>query len=146
MESQEIRQLLHAWINMTVCIRGNRFVAGLSFNEMVISHYLYRALEEGIPSLTAAQLGRDTHLLKSQMNQLLTRMEKRELITRTRNSGDRRKIDIALSEKGKADYLKEHVVIEQLLEQVALGMGSKKIHDLSELLDQATTLLDQQNI
>ena len=68
--------LLQAWMQMSVCIRGNRLLSSLSFNEIMLCGMLYRRKNAGLPPLSATELGEEMRLLKSQMNHILTSMEK----------------------------------------------------------------------
>ena len=92
--------LLYAWMEMSVFIRGNRILADLSFNEVMICGMLYRQQEADTP-LTATELGERTNLLKSQINHILTDMETRGLIERTRSTTDKRVVYVRLSQEGR---------------------------------------------
>ena len=83
-------QLLQSWINMSMVIRGNRLVSGLSFNEMIICRILYEKRNTGQQTTTATELCQQMQLLKSQINKLLTTMERNGLIERKRSENDRR--------------------------------------------------------
>ena len=48
-------ELLHAWMQMSVFIRGNRLLTDFSFNEIMICGLLFRQQESGATPLTATQ-------------------------------------------------------------------------------------------
>ena len=111
-------ELLQAWIDMSLRIRGNRLVSGFSFNEIVVCRLLYEQQIRGEKPLTAADLCRRMQLLKSQLNKILTSMEKQELIERVRCQNDRRKIEIRLKPGAEEIYIQAH---ERILKNVLFG-------------------------
>ena len=98
---QRQEELLQSWIDMSLRIRGNRLVSGFSFNEIVICRILYTEQLQGGSPVTAADLCRRMQLLKSQINKILTSMEKRELIERVRSESDRRVVNIVILDEGR---------------------------------------------
>ena len=133
--------LLYAWMEMSVFIRGNRILKDLSFNEVMICGMLHRQQDTDTP-LTATELGERTNLLKSQINHILTDMEKRGLIQRTRSTTDKRVVYVQLSEEGRKRYLQEHAKVMEILEEVHQKLGSEKALELTNMLKQATTIVN----
>ena len=141
-ESRTLQEeLLHAWMQMSVFIRGNRLLAEFSFNEMMICGLLYRRQESGATPLTATELGEQTNLLKSQINHILTQMEQRGWIERIRSTSDKRVIYVHLSALGRESYLKEHTNVLEILNTVHRELGSEKTMALTALLNQATSIV-----
>ena len=136
-------ELLQAWIDMSLRIRGNRLVTGLSFNEIVICRILYMHQLEGGKPVTAADLCRRMHLLKSQINKLLTSMEKRGLIERLRSENDRRKMELRLKPEAESVYLNAHEGIMQIMGHVCSTMGEERSQQLAVLLREAVRSIDQ---
>lgn len=134
-------ELLHAWMQMSVFVRGNRLLAEFSFNEIMICGLLYRSQENGTKPLTATELGEQTNLLKSQINHILTQMEQRGWIERIRSTSDKRVIYVHLSELGRESYLKEHAKVLEILNIVHRELGSEKTQELATLLNQATSIV-----
>lgn len=134
-------ELLDAWLNMYVSIRGNRIVSGLRFNEILICNILYRQKLEHSSLLTATDLCDKTKLLKSQINKLLSSLEKKEIIERFRSETDKRRIYIRLTEKNISIYLAEHAQIMKILNTLWDTMGEEKITTLTALLHEATTII-----
>lgn len=144
MDSQE--KLLQAWINMSVCIRGNRVLSGLSFNETVVCGLLYHhEKNEGEP-VTATDICRHTKLLKSQVNRILTGMEQKGFVERIRSKEDRRKIFVRLSDNNISKYLDEHDKVMGILDAVMDTMGKDKVDKLTELLVEATDIVNSMHI
>ena len=136
-------ELLRAWMDMAACIRGNRFLSTLSFNESFICNLLYRQHQEGLGGMTAAELCRRTRLLKSQMNHVLSGMERKGLICRTPSQRDRRSVLISLREEALPAYLAEHGAVLEIVSQVCGQLGSQQTEALSQLLRQAVAAVDQ---
>lgn len=127
--------LLRAWIDMVTCIRANRIVSKMSFNEILICNILFRQQKSGDEMLTATDLCGQTKLLKSQINKILTAMEKKGLIERIRSTKDKRKMYIRLSEKELSCYLKEHQRIMNLFDQIVDTLGEEKTTELIEMMN-----------
>ncbi len=136
-------ELLRAWVQMTMCIRGNRILTDMSVNEMVICSILFRRQQEGGELLTATELGEETRLLKSQMNKILSDMERKNLIERVRSSEDKRKFYIHLKEDQIQTYLREHRRVMELVCYVARELGEEKMRTLTALVDEATGAVDR---
>ena len=136
-------ELLQAWIDMSLRIRGNRLVSGLSFNEIVICRILYMQQLEGGKPVTATDLCRRMHLLKSQINKLLTSMEKQGLVERVRSEQDRRKVELRLKPEAECVYLNAHEGIMKIMEHVCSTMGEKQAQQLAVLLREAVRSIDR---
>lgn len=130
--------LLEAWMGMTSVIRGNRLLEGLSMNEMLICNVLFQQRRQGGPPVTATELCQRTRLLKSQINHILTSMEKRHLIQRVRSQEDRRLIHIQLRDEALPLYHREHETVLELLGAVCGALGEDNTRQLTALLVQAT--------
>ena len=92
--------------------------------------------------MTATDLIRRTRLLKSQMNKILTALESRGYITRTRAELDKRMIFILLTESGVNAYREEHKNVDAILNQLVNKIGPERalsiameLHEITELLD-----------
>ena len=133
--------LLHAWMQMSVFVRGNRLLSDFSFNEIMICGLLFRQQESGAAPLTATELGERTNLLKSQINHILTQMESRNWVERIRSTSDKRVVYIRLTETGRENYLKEHEKVLGILNEVHRELGSEKTMELTCLLKQATAVV-----
>lgn len=141
-EQQLQEELLYAWMEMSVFIRGNRILSDLSFNEVMICGMLSRQQETDTP-LTATELGERTNLLKSQINHILTGMEQRNLIQRTRSTTDKRVVYVRLTEEGRRIYSLEHSGVMEILKAVYSTFGSEKTQELTSLLKKATAIVNE---
>lgn len=144
-ESSARRQeeLLQAWIDMSLRIRGNRLVSGLSFNEIIICRILYERQKAGGNPVTATELCKRMQLLKSQVNKLLTAMEKSGLVERVRSENDRRKIEIRLKPGAEEIYVDAHERILQIMQHVCEHLGREQSEQLTVLLRAAVEVIDR---
>lgn len=138
---ESIENLLQAWLNISICIRGNRILKNMSFNEILICNILYRHQDK--ESITATDLCCRTRLLKSQINKILSEMERRNLIERVRSDTDKRKVFIRLKPESIPVYHKEHEKILDILNVVYEEMGREKVNSLTELLNEALSIVDR---
>ena len=133
--------LLDAWLNLTSVLWNTRVVTSLTYNEAHVMGLLLRHGEDGHP-MTATDLITQTRLLKSQMNKILTTLEKQGYVTRMRAELDRRLIHIRLTAAGKAAYLREHSSVEHLLRQLIERIGIERALAVSRELTDITRALD----
>ncbi len=135
-------ELLQAWIDMSLRIRGNRLVSGFSFNEIVICRILYEQKMKGGTPVTATDLCRRMQLLKSQINKILTSMERQGLIERVRSESDRRKMEIRLKPEAADGYMAAHARILKIMGYVYQRMGEEQAQQLTVLLREAVQAID----
>lgn len=89
-------------------LRENRILSELSFNEIIVISYIINSETNGEKFVTTTELSRKMNLLKSQINAILIKLEKKELITKVQNIIDKRVIEIKITEKGREVYEREH--------------------------------------
>ena len=134
-------KLLDAWLNLTSTLWNTRIVSSLTFNEAHVMGLLLRHSSQQNP-MTATDLIRRTRLLKSQMNKILTSLESRSYITRTRAKLDKRMIFIRLTDEGKQAYLDEHKSVETILGQLIGRIGTDHALAVARDLSEITEILD----
>lgn len=130
--------LLHAWMSMEVCIRGNRLLSDLSMNEMLICNTLYQRQDEGV---TATELCASTRLLKSQMNRVLNTMEYQGLICRERATHDKRVVYIRLADEAIPRYLREHDHVLDIVGAACSALGEADAKALAALMSKAAAVI-----
>ena len=133
--------LLQAWMQMSVCIRGNRLLSDLSFNEIMLCGMLYRRENAGLPPHSATELGEKMRLLKSQMNHILTSMEKAGLVERTRGTEDKRVIHVHLTKAGREIYEQEHARVMEIMSLIHSDLGEEDTCRLTALITRAINLV-----
>ena len=119
--------LLGAWLRLSIAINNSRVVSEISYNESLICNILYRnATESPEQNLTATDLCKETRILKSQMNRILTQLEKKNLITRERSAEDKRKVFVRLTSEQSNAYLRQHAQILELLDTIIDKLGEEQ--------------------
>lgn len=134
-------KLLDAWLNLTSTLWNTRLVSSLTYNEAHVMGLLLRHSTQESP-MTATDLIRCTRLLKSQMNKILTSLEGRGYITRSRAELDKRMILIRLTLEGTDAYLTEHKNIEEILSQLIERIGADRALMIARELGEITEILD----
>ena len=141
MNNQAEDKLLDAWLSLTSTLWNTRIVQSMTFNEAHVMGLLLRYSTPSDP-LTATDLIRRTHMLKSQMNKILTTLETKGFIVRLRSGSDRRMAYIQLTEEGKTAYLAEHTGVESLLRELIDRIGRDRALRIADDLSEVVHLLD----
>ena len=134
-------KLLDSWLNLTSTLWNTRLVSSLTYNEAHVMGLLLRHSTPESP-MTATDLIRRTRLLKSQMNKILTALESRGFITRTRAEMDKRMFFILLTQEGVDAYLEEHKSVDAILNQLVNKIGPERALYIARELGEITEILD----
>ena len=134
-------RLLAAWLSLTSTLWNKRLVSSLTYNEAHVLGILLRAEDTG-RVCTATALIAQTRLLKSQMNKVLTTLESKGFLLRTRSDEDKRVILIHLTDAGRAAYLAEHEHIAAILDQLIASLGEDKVRALTDGINEAVSALE----
>ena len=134
-------KLLDSWLNLTSTLWNTRLVSSLTYNEAHVMGLLLRYSTDDSP-MTATDLISHTRLLKSQMNKLLTSLEHRGLIVRSRALADKRQIHIRLTPEGETAYREEHKGVEAILNKVIERLGTTRALDIARELTDVTAIVD----
>jgi DNA-binding MarR family transcriptional regulator len=127
--------LLRAFLELTATIWDRQMVAGMTFNEAVICNLLsYQMHTNPELPMTATELCEKTNTKKSQMNGILTNLEKKGYLTRLRSRVDRRQICLSLTEEGQKAYQTAHAQAAALLSAVVSRMGQSEAQQLTKNL------------
>ena len=136
--------LLGSWLKLSIAINNSRVVSEISYNESLICNILYRnSIECPEQSLTATDLCKETRILKSQMNRILTQLEKKELITRERCTDDKRKVFVHLTSEQSNAYLKQHAQILDLLDAIIAKLGKEQTVEVIRALNGISDVADE---
>ena len=133
-------RLLDAWLNLTSTLWNTRLVSSMTYNEAHVLGLLLRHEDDPAPMTATALIAR-THLLKSQMNRVLTTLEGKGYIARTRAQSDRRLVLIHLTPEGEAAYRREHADIEALLQTLIGRIGEAQALSLAAQINGLTDAL-----
>ncbi len=144
-------ELLDAWLGLSSVISNHRLVSGFSFNEAFVLNLLYKRYVSGdYLGLTATQLCSKTGILKSQMNGILTALEKQNLIFRQRSQTDRRQIHVAINPEYLDQYFECHEQVlkkvEALIHKVGREDGEKAVKMLNHLSGCFREVLEEEQI
>ena len=134
-------KLLDAWLSLTSTLWNTRIVQSMTYNEAHVMGILLRHSTPDNP-LTATDLIRRTHLLKSQMNKILSTLESKGYIVRLRAKNDRRMAHILLTEEGRDAYLAEHAGVEDILQMLIDRLGADRAIRIASDLNDVITILD----
>lgn len=132
-------KLLDAWLSLTSTLWNTRLVTSMTYNE---AHVLGLLAHHQDRPMTATDLIARTHLLKSQMNRLLTSLEARGHITRERAQEDRRRIEIRLTPQGEAAYREEHRGVDIILGRLLDQIGEERALHIAGEINTVIAVLD----
>lgn len=127
--------LLREWLRLTAVICNRRMVSGMTFNEAVVcNHLLFQQEHDPEQPLNATELCERTSLLKSQMNQVLSSLERQGFLERSRSRADRRQVELRLTRAGKTAYQEAHRQASALLLELVERMGTQRMDALAQEL------------
>ena len=136
--------LLRVWLRLTAVICNRRMVSGLTFNEAVAcNHLLHQQQNDPAHPLTATDLCERTSLLKSQMNQVLSSLERQGYLTRSRSQSDRRQVELHLTEAGVAAYRESHRQVSAVLEELVGQIGTAQTDALTAQLRDIVAVIQE---
>lgn len=129
-------KLLSSWVRLSTAVVNNRVVTNMSYNESLVCHVLYEnSVSEQPREITATDLCEETHILKSQMNRILTSLEGKEIITRIRSIKDKRQINIALNMDHAGIFKTQHDHIIKLIDTIVERIGLDTAKDAIRIFD-----------
>lgn len=137
-------ELLRAWLRLSTSINNSRVVSEMTYNESLICNILYRnLLENPEQRLTATDLCRESRILKSQMNRILTQLEEKQLVIRERSPEDKRKVYVMLASGQSNAYLTQHAQILELLDAIIEKFGTRQTLDVIHSLNEISNIADE---
>ena len=132
-------KLLDAWLSLTSTLWNTRLVTSMTYNE---AHVLGLLVHHPDKPMTATDLIARTHLLKSQMNRLLTALEGKGYITRERAQADKRRVEIRLTPEGEAAYREEHSDVDAILARLIERIGEERALHIAGEIEAVVDALD----
>lgn len=136
--------LLRAWLGLAAVIWSRDLVSGMTYNEAVVCNLLsHRMATASSAPLTATELCDTLNIRKSQMNQILTSLEQRGYVSRSRSESDRRQVHLALTPAGQEAYTASHQKASHLLTTVVERLGPEATHSLTVNLESANTIVQE---
>ena len=134
-------RLLSAWLTLSSTLWNERIVTGMTFNEAFVCNLLSR--QDAAQPLTATDLCQRTKLLKSQMNKVLSEMERKGYVQRMRSEKDKRQVLLSLTEAGQTAYAKEHSGISEILHSLVEDLGEEKALHAADIVEEITQSLEK---
>ena len=136
-------KLLSAWLTMSSVVNNERIVSTIPFNEAHVCNLLYRQrMTDPDRYLTATELCAETRMLKSQMNKVLTSLEKRGMIERFPAPEDRRKAYICLREDNLDKFEAIHARSIHLVNCAVKGLGEDIAEQAVDILTRIANYVD----
>lgn len=129
--------LLNAWLKMSVCIKGNRILKELSFNEITILN----ALNGG--DLTFKMILEKTKMLKSQLNRVLNSLINKKMVISYANNNDKRSIIYSLNNQNREIYDNEHKRILIIMNSIKNSLGEDETKRLALDIERATDIVNK---
>lgn len=83
---------------------------------------------------TAVEVGQRLGMDKPTISGILVRMEKKALITKTRSQGDRRRVQLALTDKGKELFVSAKAISDQVLTDFCEPLSASEQQQLQRIL------------
>jgi DNA-binding MarR family transcriptional regulator len=135
--------LLRAWLQLASVVETRHLISGLTYNEAVVcNHLAYQQEREPTQPLHATDLCERTGLLKSQMNQVLSSLEKQGFLRRNRSLRDRRQVELWLTPEGERAYLNSRGQVQRLLATLVEQLGESRANALTDELNQAARIIE----
>ena len=129
--------LLNAWLKMSVCIKGNRILNELSFNEITILN----ALNGG--DLTFKMILEKTKMLKSQLNRVLNALINKKMVISYANSNDKRSVIYSLNNQKRKVYDDEHKRVLMIMNSIKNTLGEEETKRLALDIERATDIVNK---
>lgn len=144
MEKKNLQErFINSWIDLNMELRENRILSELSFNEIIVINFIINSEINGEKFVTTTELAKKMNLLKSQINAILIKLEKKELITKVQNIIDKRVIEIRITEKGREVYEREHVKSLKIANNIIELIGEDGAENLINSFEKV--IIDIQN-
>lgn len=137
-------KMLSAWLTMSSVVNNERLVSSIPFNEAHVCNLLYRQrIEAPGEYLTATELCAQTRMLKSQMNKVLTSLEKQNMIHRFPAPDDKRKAYIRLVEENLPKFEAVHARSISLVDHAIARLGEEEAAHLADLFLRVADYVDE---
>lgn len=126
---------LSAWLRMSTLISNERQSSVMRFNEALVCNLLIcNEMEAPGTRLTATDLCERSHILKSQMNRILTSMEEAGIIHRERSADDRRCILVSLRHDSDV-FTRQHERSLSMVRAVIDRLGPERCQEVIDVFD-----------
>lgn len=115
----------------------------LTILEMIVLYGIEHNKPDAQDNVFASELQSELFISKAAVSQMLSSLERQGLITRLVNEGNRRKIDILLTEKGRAAMEKQKVFLLGAAAELTDAFGEGKLLEMISLFDEFSAVVEQ---
>lgn len=137
-------KVLSAWLTLSTVVDNERLVSTVPFNEAHVCNLLYQQRRDNPDVyLTATELCAKTRMLKSQMNKVLTSLEKQNMIVRIPAQDDKRKAYIQLVEENLHKYEAVHARTIKLVNRAIDQLGEETAEQMVDLFLNVARIVDE---
>ena len=134
-DRQDKERMLAAWLRVTTSVSQVHQLRDLRYNEALICNILMKnEIEHPGRRLTATDLCRESHILKSQMNRTLQCMEEKGIIERQRSTEDRRRVYTRLR-PDSVIYERQHDQVLDTVGAIAARVGTDNVDQIVDMLN-----------
>lgn len=137
--------LLDAWVRTSVSVVNERVVSLLTYKESLVCRELKLAgAVQGGDSqgMTATELCRATRMAKSQMNGILTSLEERGVVSRTRSESDHRRVEVLLDDSPDGLYQRQHTQLIDIVSCIVDKLGTERAWEATDTLNAVADAAD----
>lgn len=136
-KDQLAEELLAAWLGLSASVVNSRVVSALTYHESVIAGILRRS------PATATELCRRTRISKSQMNRILSSLEGRGLVCRTRSEADRRLVEVSVTPELVSIYDQQHKQVIAVAQSIIDRVGEPRAREATRLFGELARAADK---
>lgn len=129
MKKKDITELIERYMRVSFLIHktGESLVKGEICEDLTNDQYYMLRYIEQRESCTSTALAEAFNVNKSAITAIITRLDEKKLIKRSRDEGDRRVVYIALTEEGSRLFKKTEKKIHDLVEKMISGFEEEEI-------------------
>ena len=117
-------------------------MADLNMTEFFVMNGLAKNIFAKGQSVDLSQIQCHTHVTKAAISQLFTSLAKRGYIVRETDTGNRRRITVALTPRGQEILALSQQEADRTLEKILLRLGEEKALQLVSLLNELSDIKD----
>jgi DNA-binding MarR family transcriptional regulator len=107
--------------------------------DLTAAQYIILSSLNHLQTATAADLCNGIVYDPGAMTRLIDRLELKGFVRRQRQPGDRRRVDLELTEEGKALYPRMNAVVVRVLNRFLAGFTKKEVRELEQYLRRILT-------
>ncbi|HRR36018.1 MAG TPA: MarR family transcriptional regulator, partial [Clostridia bacterium] len=135
--------LLNAIHRFTLSLRKKRISADIILHEFILLRKIQRIQTEKNDLVYPSDLSCKSNLSKSYITAVLKSLEKKELIVRTLDASDRRRLPVRITDKGYQIFANMAAKELEQADNLISALTEEKTLQLISLLNQSSDILDK---